>query len=213
MNFDENQQNPLSNRLRAGLARAIFCLFLLAIGVMWHFAEPDDPQTMLLSSSQNGDVRHIERALSRGAAIDAQGSGGLTPLILAARGNHRAAVEYLLQHHANVNACSDVYGTALILAAQNGQIEMVKQLLAAGADVNAVTKLRCTALWSCATSGDPISAEVAHIVIDAGADPHRTNLAGQSALDVATRARDSAMVKLLQARERETALPRPRRPS
>jgi ankyrin repeat protein len=185
MKIRENQQHRLPNALRAGLARTLICLCLMAIGWMWHSARSEDPQLTLQASAQCGDVRGIEWAVARGATIEGRDAGGLTPLLLAARANHRAAVECLLQHGAKVNAGSDIYGTALILAAQNSEIDMVRYLLAAGADVNALTKTHCTALWCCAISGDANALPIARELIRAGADVNLANETGDTPLILA----------------------------
>src|SRR4051794_28408451 len=114
-----NQPDWLRIDLRAVISRAIGCVCLLAIGMMWYWARSDDPQTALLASSQDGDVCGIDRALARGAAIDRRDACGLTPLIVAARANRVPAVQCLLRHGASVNARSDIYGTALTVASQN----------------------------------------------------------------------------------------------
>ncbi len=101
----------------------------------------DDPADVpLLGAAKVGDLTLLERLIEAGEAVNVGAKGQGTPLIQAALGGHRAAVELLLRSGADVNL-AEMDGPrriprALIQAAGAGQMATVKLLIARGADVN-----------------------------------------------------------------------------
>jgi ankyrin repeat protein len=105
----------------------------------------NDPQEILdealVWAAKSNRVNVFERLLCVGARIDADPYRG-TALIWAAVGNHAEAVNWLLDHGADINRKATFGGlthgkgiTALHMAAQYGHLEMVKLLVARGADI------------------------------------------------------------------------------
>jgi ankyrin repeat protein len=109
--------------------------------LMWASARRH-PAMMELLISKGADVnaRSIDRDYQR--HIQAEGrpksldSGGLTPLLYAARENCMACVEVLLKHKADINLADPDSVSPLLVAVMNANWDLAKQLIAAGADVN-----------------------------------------------------------------------------
>jgi ankyrin repeat protein len=80
--------------------------------------------------SANIDIRIVRRLLDSGAAVDVEGDGGQTPLYAAACSNNLAAVNLLLEFHAQVDKGRF---TPLMIAARNSSLPIIARLLEAGA--------------------------------------------------------------------------------
>lgn len=109
--------------------------------LMWAAARRH-PQMVELLAARGADVdaraviRHYDRHITAESRAKDTNSGGLTPLLYAARENCKACVEILIRHHVNVTL-PDPDGIApLTLAMMNGNWDIAQQLLRAGADVN-----------------------------------------------------------------------------
>lgn len=114
----------------------------------------------LLAAVQSGDLNAAKAAIEAGADVNIRDSGGITPLMLAAKGDrpnekspeatdHPNVVRLLLENGANVNATTDSGFQALFWAARYGHAEAAKVLLESGADVNAKDKDGMTAMkWA-----------------------------------------------------------------
>ena len=109
--------------------------------LMWASARRH-PEMMQLLISKGADVnaRSIDRNYQR--HIQAEGrpknldSGGLTPLLYAARENCMACVDVLLKNKADINLPDPDSVSPLLVAIMNANWDLAKQLIAAGADVN-----------------------------------------------------------------------------
>ena len=74
-------------------------------------------------------------------------SGGLTPLMFAAREGDMESTKLLLGAGANINAAGGDLSSALGLAIQNGHYELASFLIDEGADINHADLNDCTPLW------------------------------------------------------------------
>jgi ankyrin repeat protein len=109
--------------------------------LMWASARRH-PAMMELLISKGADVnaRSIDRDYQR--HIQAEGrpksldSGGLTPLLYAARENCHACVDVLLKHKADINLPDPDSVSPLLVAIMNANWDLAKKLIEAGADVN-----------------------------------------------------------------------------
>ena len=109
--------------------------------LMWASARRH-PQMMQLLISKGADVnaasidrnyqRHIQ-AEGRPKSLD---SGGLTPLLYAARENCMACVDVLLKNRVDIDLPDPDGATPLLVAIMNANWDLAKQLIEAGADVN-----------------------------------------------------------------------------
>jgi len=148
-------------------------------------------QTALMWASARRHPQMMELLLSKGASVNARSkvrnylrhitaegrakdvnSGGLTPLLYAARENCLECVNVLLHHHVDVNL-PDPDGVApLTVAMMNENWDVAKRLILAGADVNE---------W------DIYGMAPLHVAIEAGVVGERVSLFGArrdySALD------------------------------
>jgi ankyrin repeat protein len=109
--------------------------------LMWASARRH-PAMMELLIAKGADVnaRSIDRDYQR--HIQAEGrpksldSGGLTPLLYAARENCIACVDVLLTHKADINLPDPDSVSPLLVAIMNANWDLAKKLIEAGADVN-----------------------------------------------------------------------------
>src|SRR6185369_4439992 len=74
-------------------------------------------------------------------------SGGLTPLMFAAREGDMESTKLLLGAGADINAAGGDLSSALGLAIQNGHYELASFLIDEGADINHADLNDCTPLW------------------------------------------------------------------
>jgi uncharacterized protein len=109
--------------------------------LMWASARRH-PAMMELLISKGADVnaRSIDRDYQR--HVQAEGrpksldSGGLTPLLYAARENCIACVDVLLKNKADIDLPDPDSVSPLLVAVMNANWDLAKKLIAAGADVN-----------------------------------------------------------------------------
>lgn len=109
--------------------------------LMWAAARRQPAMVKLLASKGaevNGRsiVREWQRHITAEGRAKDTNSGGLTPLMYAARDNCLECAQILVKYHANVNM-PDPDGVApLTIAMQNSNWDIAKLLITAGADVN-----------------------------------------------------------------------------
>ncbi|MCA9175060.1 MAG: ankyrin repeat domain-containing protein [Planctomycetales bacterium] len=116
-----------------------------------------------------------------------------SPLALAVRNGHTAAVKVLLEFGANPNEYGIYSLTPLANAAERGQLEIVRHLLAHGANVHAAPDAY-TALMRACIGGH---AEIAKLLLEAGADINAKHDDGQLPLHFAAKRGSAACVALL----------------
>lgn len=116
----------------AGLALFAMGLLVAATIFLWS----PTPASSLQDAIHTGDVELVRIEIEKGADVnEADFMLGL-PLMIAARDNHVAIAEALVNHGANVNGM-DISGSALHSATYAGNAAMVEFLISKGADVNA----------------------------------------------------------------------------
>jgi len=109
--------------------------------LMWASARRH-PEMMQLLASRGADVnaRSIDRNYQRHVTAEGRpknlDSGGLTPLLYAARENCAACVDVLLKNKADIDLPDPDGVSPLLLAIMNANWDLTKQLVLAGADVN-----------------------------------------------------------------------------
>lgn len=154
----------------------------------------------LLEAASAGDAEIVSLLVARGATLDARAPDGASPLHLAARRGHHAAVTLL----ATTMRASDVDATAgprrrtaLHDAVLSGSADTVSALLRAGADANKADAFGQTPLHLLATK-DPLStAALASVLLWSGADPSRADARGFTALHAAAATDDLPLVRAL----------------
>jgi plasmid stabilization system protein ParE len=94
------------------------------------------PSENLLEAASRGDLAGVERALSRGAQVDAKGPRGNTALNEAAQSGQTEIVKRLLEAGAHVDNKGGSHMTPLMNAACHGHFEIVPLLIEKGALVS-----------------------------------------------------------------------------
>lgn len=135
--------------------------------------------TPLLHAALLADAAMLRLLIERGADVHAANHDGITALMWAAGDADK--VRLLLEKGAKANARSGLGRTPLLIAATYaGNAEVVRLLIKNGSSVTDPDMFQETALTSACKRGD---AELAEILIEAGADVHA---GGRPPLDWAT---------------------------
>jgi uncharacterized protein len=109
--------------------------------LMWASARRH-PKMMELLIAKGADVnaRSIDRDYQRHVTAEGRpkslDSGGLTPLLYAARENCAACVDVLLEHDVDIDLPDPDGVSPLLVAVMNANWDLARQLIDAGADVN-----------------------------------------------------------------------------
>ena len=109
--------------------------------LMWASARRH-PEMMQLLISKGADVnarstdRNYQRHVTAEGRPKSLDSGGLTPLLYAARENCMACVEVLLKNKADINLADPDGVSPLLVAIMNANWDIAQRLITAGADVN-----------------------------------------------------------------------------
>jgi len=196
--------------------------------LMWASARRH-PEMMELLIAKGADVNAASTDRNYQRHIQAEGrpknldSGGLTPLLYAARENCMACVDVLLKHNADINLPDPDSVSPLVVAIMNANWDLAKQLIDAGADVNQWDMFGETPLYLALNSRtrldggrasiDPINkttgTQIVRLLLDKGANPNAqlffqpanlsgtTNTRGATPLIRAANNNDLEMVKLL----------------
>jgi ankyrin repeat protein len=191
---------------RAMLGPAVLLLTAAALMGIRAMAEPSCASELnaaaFFDGARTGDLAAMQHAMVRDRfPVDLRESGsGMTPLMHAVGGRQAAAVEWLLAHGADVNACSTAYGSALAVAAsRRDDAGMVARLLEHGADPNACAADGLTPLMQAASWND---AESLALLLRAGARIDARSRFGNTAMSIAIADGHEDIVRLL---ERVTA--------
>lgn len=157
----------------------------------WHWTSA---QQSLFAASAKGDVAGVDRALIRGASLEAHGAQGLTALSVAARHGHVDVACKLIAAETNPELSQP-----LICAARNERVQVVEMLLRAGADTEERDMVGCTALWYAAANGNDA---IARMLLDAGARTGECGIDGRAPLEVALDRENREVAELLRAKKK-----------
>src|SRR5882762_6508983 len=182
---------------------------------------------LLISKAADVNARSIDRNYQRHVTAEGRpkslDSGGLTPLLYAARENCVACVDVLLKNKADIDLPDPDGVSPLLVAIMNANWDLAKQLIAAGADVNQWDIFGEAPLFTAIdlrqridgghASIDPINTTkglaIVNLLIEHGADPNMqllfkpanvrgtTSTRGATPLIRAANNGDSEVVKLL----------------
>ncbi|MCZ4555051.1 ankyrin repeat domain-containing protein [Rhodococcus maanshanensis] len=138
----------------------------------------------LFAAVRADDADAARAALQGGAALEAGGDGGRTPLVAAAKSNSVNTARVLVAAGADVNAKDDMEDSAFLYAGAEGYDEILALTLtlAHGADVSATNRFGGTALIPAAEHGH---ASTVRMLIGAGVPVNHVNEPGWTALQEA----------------------------
>jgi ankyrin repeat protein len=160
--------------------------------------EPFTLDQRLLDAVRRGDRDTVERALERGATVQAKDDLGRTTVLLATLdAGDLALVRWLHEKGVPVDTADLGGRTALSFAAEAGRLDLVRYLVEQGAAADRPDGQRRTPLWH-AAAGD--HADVAAFLLDRGADPNARDQFGDTPLVVACAKGAAATAALLLAR-------------
>jgi len=145
-----------------------------------------------------GDAERVRTLLAAHPSLrDAHAPDGWTPLHLAGHFRQTAVIDVLLAHRADVNVVSrnaDANAPLHAAAAGGADTTVVRRLVAAGARVNHRQSGGYTALHEVAAIGN---ADVARLLLDAGAEADARNTEGRTPGDLARAAGHAALADAL----------------
>jgi ankyrin repeat protein len=163
------------------------------IGIVAPSAQTDPSRDALFAAIRSGSVAEVERLLEAGASPDTVDADGTPALMAATLFNGTDLVKLLLDRGADPNRPGVGGTTALMWAVPH--LEKVRLLLARGANVNAQSGTGRTALLVAASY--PGTVDVLQQLLGSGADLRAQDKGGTSALALAIRSSDIAVVRLL----------------
>ena len=83
----------------------------------------------LRNAAEHGNIHAVKCLVNFGADVNMKSATGVTPLLLACKGNHLDIVDILLKYAANVNVETDQNETPLSASCTNGNLQIVNSLL------------------------------------------------------------------------------------
>jgi ankyrin repeat protein len=146
----------------------------------------------LFDAIRKDDLGALKSLISAGAAVDARGPHGVTPLMLASAFGSPEAMRILIDAGADVNASNDFGSTALMWSVYD--ISRARMLLDHHADVNAATKAKETALLIAAAGAD--GEAVVRLLLSRGAAAGAVDGNSRNAFLAAALADNSGLVRL-----------------
>ena len=158
-------ETPLMFAARTGRPEAV--KLLLEAGAKVDAKDTMRQTTALMWAAEQGHAEVIELLVAAGADVNAsstvdeakrrrgvvykqgenQHTGGVTPLVLAARQGNLQAVKALAEKGADLNKASGDGSTAMVVAIQNGHYDVARYLVEKGADINKANEKGWTPLY------------------------------------------------------------------
>lgn len=149
--------------------------------------------TLLMIASRLGYVDMVQMLLGRKASVARQTPAGDTALLMASLGGHLEVVKLLVEAGAPVQTRTG--WQPIHYAAFGGSAPVIEYLLDHGADKNALAPSnRFTPVMLAVRNGN---GDAAKLLIARGADLSNRSAGGETALTIAERKEDSALISLL----------------
>jgi ankyrin repeat protein len=168
---------------------------LIRMGASLGEAHSTATTVLIHSAVQHGNLELLDLLQERGVMSVEPDTHGRLPLLEAVRAGQSAAVEWLLQHGANVSTVSP-HGeeTAVSVAAFEDRFPIMWRLVEAGGRLDALNEYGGSVLMSAVHLGR--QEEVARL-IEAGLDVNHANRRGDTPLTLAASRGDVPMLELL----------------
>ncbi len=158
----------------------------------------------LHSDAHAGELEKVERALARGAQVDAPSSEGWTALHLAAFMGHAPIVSLLIDSGANVHQRDDRGHSPLHNAAQRGHMDAAQILVDHGALVDFFNNTHNTPLHQAAFNNQLYMVK---FLLDHGANPNLKNNDGRTPLDMTSLQPDAKVAWIIRQRLKRAMTP------
>jgi len=170
-----------------------FRLSLVGLFVVAVSAQTETSRESFFAAIQRGVASEVERLLKSGVSPDIADSEETPALMAAALFADARMMELLLQHGADPNRSGPAGTTALMWAVPD--LDKVRLLVAHGANVNARSETERTPLLVAASY--PGTVDLLRLLLDRGADLRAKDQLGATALSLAVRSADVAVVRFL----------------
>lgn len=151
--------------------------------------------TALMLTASNGHHEATQLLLKSNVNMDSKNTEGQTALYFALVNEHPEIALDLIKHGADIENISEDGDSALIIATTANQSTIMNALIKKKpALVNKANKNSTTPLMEAARFG---SAKTVNILLKAGADKKAKNQTNKTALDIAIKAQNNEVIKLL----------------
>lgn len=156
-----------------------------------------DDWTLLHVAARSGRTELAALLLDRGAAIDARGAVGRTPIYEAAKYGRLATVQLLAERGAHIDEASDHGFTPMMVAAERNHLAIVRYLFERGAAAGAVNDVGKTALHQYIEHSAPDAEELPRLLIERGVPLEVHDVVGATALYSASQRGRVRIVRVL----------------
>jgi uncharacterized protein len=177
--------------------KPLFAMLALAVlipaGAWARDVIPDHYKELYFAAARDGRVDLLEGMIKDGVPVDLRDDHGYTALILAAYDEQPAAVDLLLEKHADPCATDLKGNTALMGVAFKGELAIAERLVAR-CDVNTRNHAGQTAVMMAALVGH---ADIVRLLAQRGADLSLKDASGNSADSLARQQGNAAMTAVL----------------
>jgi ankyrin repeat protein len=178
-------------------ARSLLTLIAVAALTLPAQASPLDDlfgDAPIVRAAREGSVKDMNAAMVAGEPATKRAADGTPVLVLAVGARSLDVVKILIENGARPDDKSRDETTALTLASSNGDYDIAEYLLDHKADVNLPGALREAPLIKATRARH---ASIVGLLIERGADIEDTDSSGATALDIAQRNNQTAIVALL----------------
>lgn len=151
----------------------------------------------IYEAAKNGNIKRLAQLVDlKKDTLNVVDAAGLTPLMAACLSNQDRAVQFLLDHGADVNV-KTASGTALILAAKQNNLVMVQAIVVNEAKVDLQSIDGNTALIYAVINQN---FEMVHFLLRSGANKNLSNAVGDTPMSIAKGLHNEQLMTLLMGR-------------
>ncbi|MGZ3768162.1 MAG: ankyrin repeat domain-containing protein [Bdellovibrio sp.] len=156
-------------------------------------------ESLLMTAAANGKTDSVKYLISKKANINLKDNDQKSALYYAITNEEHEIAKLLIDSGADLNSLNEIDDTALILASSVNDANTMKLILQKDPNlINKANKEGKTPLMEAARHG---SSETVKILLSAGADKLAKNELGKTSLDIAKKAQNHDVVRLLNAKK------------